>query len=293
MRVIDKLLISLTLTVSLAPSAFGATIAGSVTGPDGKPFMGAFVVAENSQTKMTVNVLSNAQGRYQINNLPAATYTVKIQSIGYTGDPRTGVQLGKDQKASFDFALQKTKVKWSDLSTYQGRRLLPKTEKHDLSHKDEFFVTCFQSCHSFQKRMASQHLGRKRLASAGHLHARRDDGGPSITDGNVEDFTPTSPWHSAPIRRSQPRPRTCPQYKSLVRPFSPNAMNIAYVEYDFVAPNGMGPVERGRGQARDALDSVLRARQRGGAAQSRHRRADVVPARIRAKGRHPFGCAGA
>ena len=32
-----------------------------------------------------------------------------------------------------------------------------------------------------------------------------------------------------------------PQYKSLVRPFSPSAMNIAYVEYDFVAPNGMGP----------------------------------------------------
>ncbi len=32
-----------------------------------------------------------------------------------------------------------------------------------------------------------------------------------------------------------------PQYKSLVRPLSPKAMNIAYVEYDFGADNGMGP----------------------------------------------------
>src|SRR5712691_11986841 len=74
MRLVDKVLVSLTLTVSLASSAFGATITGNVQGPDGKPFMGAFVVAENSQNKMTVSVLSNAQGRYHIGNLPAATY---------------------------------------------------------------------------------------------------------------------------------------------------------------------------------------------------------------------------
>ena len=85
----DKFLVSLTLTVCLASSAFGATITGNVTGPDGKPFMGAFVVAENAQNKMTVNVLSDQQGRYHIGSLPAATYTVKITAIGYQGDPRT------------------------------------------------------------------------------------------------------------------------------------------------------------------------------------------------------------
>src|SRR4029077_15034398 len=36
-------------------------------------------------------------------------------------------------------------------------------------------------------------------------------------------------------------PEDLPQYKSLVRPFSPKATNIAYVEYDFGADNGMGP----------------------------------------------------
>ena len=47
-------------------------------------------------------------------------------------------------------------MRWSDLTTYQGRKLLPKTKEHDLSHKDALFTTCFQSCHSFQKRMATE-----------------------------------------------------------------------------------------------------------------------------------------
>src|SRR3954471_6852598 len=148
MRLMDKVLASLMMSVCWASAAFGASITGTVQGPDGKPFMGAFVVAENTQNKMTVNVLSNAQGRYHIGNLPAATYKVHISAIGYTSDPRADVQLTGDQKASFDFALQKAKVRWSDLSTYQGRQLLPKTKGHDLGHQDAVFTTCFQSCHS-------------------------------------------------------------------------------------------------------------------------------------------------
>src|SRR5712691_12234150 len=127
MRPVDKLLIALVLTGSLTLPAFGATITGTVKGPDGKPFMGAFVVAENTQNKMTVTVLSDSQGRYHINNLPAANYSVQITAVGYKGDPYSGVQLTADQKASFDFALQTGVVRWSDLTTYQGTQLLPKT----------------------------------------------------------------------------------------------------------------------------------------------------------------------
>src|SRR5580765_5933895 len=133
MRSVDKLLVALALAVSLASPAFGATITGNVKGPDGKPFMGAFVVAENTQNKMTVTVLSDTQGRYHINNLPAANYSVQITAVGYKGDPHNGVQLTADQKTSFDFALQTGVVRWSDLTTYQGTQLLPKTDKHDLS----------------------------------------------------------------------------------------------------------------------------------------------------------------
>src|SRR5690349_21640385 len=96
----------LVLVASLASPVFGASIAGNVTGPDGKPLMGIFVVAENSQNKMTVTVLSDVQGRYHINSLPAATYSVQISAVGYKSDPHDHLQLTADQKVSCDFALQ-------------------------------------------------------------------------------------------------------------------------------------------------------------------------------------------
>jgi streptogramin lyase len=241
MGLADKLLVSLALTTALASSAFGASITGTVKGPDGNPFMGAFVVAENTQNKMTVNVLSDAQGRYRIGKLPAATYTVKIAAIGYQSDPRADVALTADQKAAFDFALQKTKVRWSDLTTYQGRKLLPKTKDHDLSHQDSFFTTCFQSCHSFQKRMAQETWDengwRARITYMRDVMME----GRRFSDEAFEDFVSYATTAFGPNSPKPASPEDLPEYKSLVRPFSPKAMNIAYVEYDFAAMNGMGP----------------------------------------------------
>ena len=65
----------------------------TINGPDGKPVMGAFVIAENPQTRMSVNVISDAEGRYHINNLSAASYTLRIRAIGYASDPREKVAL--------------------------------------------------------------------------------------------------------------------------------------------------------------------------------------------------------
>ncbi len=152
-----KVLFSLTVSLLAIPT-FAATITGTVKGPDGKPFMAAFVIAENTQNKMTVSVLSDAQGRYHIANLSAATYSVRTRAIGYQSDTRTGVELAGDKKASLDFALQKGAVRWSDLNTFQGTQLLPKTKNHDLSkrYQDPFFVSCFISCHAFQSQMAAK-----------------------------------------------------------------------------------------------------------------------------------------
>jgi virginiamycin B lyase len=237
---VNKLLVALALTLPLGATAFAATITGNVQGPDGKPFMGAFVVAENIQNKMTVSVLSDAQGRYHIDHLTAATYTVRIKALGYRSDPREGVQLGDDQKASFDFALQKAMVSWSDLTTYQGRQLLPHTANHDLSYQDPFFTTCLQACHSFQKRMATntgdEDAWRQRVKYMNEVMIGR-----RLSDETIEDFTSYLTTMFGP---NSPKPQSTedlPQYQSLVRPFSPGAMNIVYVEYDFDGGNGMGP----------------------------------------------------
>jgi virginiamycin B lyase len=242
MHQVGRALLAFTLASLLTPPALAATITGSVKGPDGKPFMGAFVVAQNTQNKMTVNVLSDAQGRYHIGKLPAATYMVQISTIGYASDPRPDVKLTGEQKISFDFALQKKPVKWSDLTTYQGRQLLPKTPKHDLSYQDNFFTTCFQSCHSFQKRMATaagdDNAWRARVK---YMRDVMMAGERRMSDEELEDFVS---YLTTAFGDDSPKPKSpeeMPEYKSLVRPFSPGAMNIAYVEYDFAAPNGMGP----------------------------------------------------
>ena len=243
MRFVHKILASLALTISLASTGWASTVAGTVQGPGGKPFMGAFVVAENTQNKMTVSVLSDAQGRYHIGSLPAATYDVHITAIGYNSDPRIGVALAGDQKASFDFALQKTPVRWSDLTTYQGRQLLPKTKDHDLSHQDIFFKTCFQSCHSFQNKMApfawDADGWRQRVEYMRDVMLVGE--GPRMSDQRLEDFVSYLTTAFGPNSPKPASPEDMPDYKSLLRPFSPAAMNIAYVEYDFPAQSGIGP----------------------------------------------------
>ena len=47
---------------ALAAAAQAATVTGMVKGPDGAPFRGAFVAAQNLKTKMTVNVQSRGDG---------------------------------------------------------------------------------------------------------------------------------------------------------------------------------------------------------------------------------------
>jgi virginiamycin B lyase len=233
------------LLLAVLPS-FAASIAGNVKGPDGKPLMGIFVVAENSQNKMTVTVLSDARGNYHINNLPAATYSVQISAVGYKSDPHDRVQLASDQKFSCDFALQTAPVRWTDLTTYQITQLLPKTDKHDLSkrYQEPYFNTCMTSCHSLQHRVAPlshDKDGWKVLIQYMSNTIMGGEGGGRMTDERADDFAEFLAAMFGPDSKKPDSPADLPDYKKLTRTFSPEAMNIAYVEYDFPPIKGQGP----------------------------------------------------
>jgi cytochrome c5 len=234
------------LLLLAALPGFAASITGNVKGPDGKPQMGIFVVAENSQNKMTVTVLSDAQGNYHINNLPAATYSVQISAVGYKSDPHDHVQLAADQKLSCDFALQTAPVRWTDLTTYQITQLLPKTDKHDLSNRyqEPYFNTCMTSCHSLQHRVAPlshDKDGWKVLIQYMSNTIMGGEGGGRMTDEKADDFAEFLAAMFGPDSKKPASPADLPEYKKLVRTFSPEAMNIAYVEYDFPPIKGQGP----------------------------------------------------
>src|SRR6202049_2327177 len=132
MHRLERILALLSATVFFTSFAYGATIAGSVKGPDGAPFKGAFVQAQNTKTRITVNVLSQKDGRYRFDDLPGGDYELRIRAIGYSADPRTGVALAGNQAASFDWALQKGTVRWRDISLYQGEEILPNLQGKEL-----------------------------------------------------------------------------------------------------------------------------------------------------------------
>src|SRR5258708_39193575 len=129
----------------LASFAFGATITGTVNGPDGTPFRAVFVQARNAKTKVTVMVMTANNGRYRIENLPAGDYQVQARTIGYRSDPKSGIVLSANQNASFDWTLQKQMEHWDEIPIIQGINLFPEGPGKDK------FARCGSSCHGFQQ----------------------------------------------------------------------------------------------------------------------------------------------
>src|ERR1700739_3134650 len=120
-------LIFISLFVSTGYAAAGGNIAGTIKGPEGLPFKAAFIRAKNVQPKMVTIVLSNAQGKYLVNNLAPGTYEVWANSAEYKSDPakRNDIKIEDGQTVSLNFKMQKGTVQWSQLTRYQAGMLLP------------------------------------------------------------------------------------------------------------------------------------------------------------------------
>jgi len=212
----------------------GATITGTVKGTEGAPFQGAFVKAQNTKTRITVIVLSDTHGQYRIEKLPAGEYRLQIRAVGFHTDPRTGVNLRADQKASYDFALQKGVVRWSDISLSQAKQLWPEAKGKDL-----IFRNC-STCHGFQSRMASVTRDadgwRDRVE---FMRTTMHFSLASMTDQDASDVASYLTSLFGPDSVLPKSPADMPGYKDTVRSFGSEALNIVYVEYEMPGPNRM------------------------------------------------------
>ena len=234
MRPQRKLLPLISLLAFLGSVCHGATITGTVKSPEGGPFQGAFVEAQNTKTKMTVMVPSDIQGRYRLEKLLAGEYRMQIRAVGYRTDPHPAVNLTADQNASFDFALQKGMLRWKDIAFYQAKELWPQARGKDL-----IFAHC-SICHEFQSRMASvkrdEDGWRDRVEyMRTALHYALAD----ISDQDAADISSYLTRLFGPESVLPKSPEDMPAYKATVRPFSSDAMNIVYVEYDMPGPSRM------------------------------------------------------
>ena len=213
---------------------YGATITGTVKGTEGAPFPGAFVEAQNTKTRITTIVLSDSHGQYRIPNVAAGEYRVQIRAVGFLADPRTGVKLTGNQKASYDFALQKGMVHWNDISLSQARQLWPPATGKDL------IVQNCNDCHLFQTRMASVTRDadgwRDRVE---YMRTSEHYGLSYITDQEAADIASYLTKLFGPESVLPKSPADMPGYKDTVRPVSSDALNIVYVEYELPGPNRM------------------------------------------------------
>lgn len=223
---LPKILGVLSLFAFFTVATYGATITGTVKGPDGTPFRGAFVQAQNVKNRITVNVLSDKTGRYHVEDLPAGEYTVRIKAVGYKVDPHTGVNLTADQNATFDFALQKGTVHWNEISNYMGTQLLPKTED-----SGPYFSKCFE-CHGFQSResviVRDEDGWRGRVDFMRTAFARDFHGFTDEDENKVVSYL-TKLW--GPDSVLPKSPADLPRYQEIKPQFSDEAMKIVYVSY--------------------------------------------------------------
>ena len=224
--------ICLGIVLCLAPLAHGAggALSGNVKDPSGAPFKGAFVNARNAQTTLTMHVLSDRQGNYRMEGLPFGEYEVSIRAVGFRSEPKTGVKLASETPVPINFALSKSIVRWTDLSDYQMRELLPEGKG-----KEEVVGRC-TACHGLQSRMAGtrrDEAGWKR--SVDFMRNPQTGVGYFLTNFTDEQAANTVTYLTNVFGVDSDLPRSpaeLPKYESLKKTFSDETLNIVYVDYD-------------------------------------------------------------
>jgi hypothetical protein len=142
MKYTKRLSLLLVATVFLVPfliaHAAGGRIEGKITDPKGAAITGATVTVTNVATKQEFTAVTDNQGKYKVEGLPAGIYTVRVSSKGFNEGRRDEVKVEDDASASIDVRLEiapvEAQVKISGTKgnqdpVYQSLRQLGKCEQ--------------------------------------------------------------------------------------------------------------------------------------------------------------------
>ena len=91
-------------TYSIRSADIAGSVQGVVRSASGQALPGAYVKLINAEKHLTFMVISQAQGRYTVNNLPPGEYTVQGIGNGFQSKP-TPVDLTASQRAAADVSL--------------------------------------------------------------------------------------------------------------------------------------------------------------------------------------------
>jgi streptogramin lyase len=82
-----------------------STVEGVVQDASGKPVTGAFVKLKNNERHLEFMVISQAQGRYSVSNLPAGQYVVQGVGGGYQSGVSAPLDVAEGKTAKLDLSL--------------------------------------------------------------------------------------------------------------------------------------------------------------------------------------------
>jgi uncharacterized surface anchored protein len=92
---------------SIRAADFAGSVEGVVKSASGQALSGAYVKLVNPEKRLTFMLVTQAQGRYTMNNLPPGDYTVQGIGSGFQSKP-TPVTLTAGKPATADVALTDT-----------------------------------------------------------------------------------------------------------------------------------------------------------------------------------------
>jgi hypothetical protein len=110
MKYAKRLSLLLVVTILSIPlliaHAAGGRIEGKITDPKGAAISGAAVTVTNQVTKQDFTAVTDNQGKYKVEGLPAGIYTVRVTSKGFTEGRRDEVKVEDDAAATIDVRLE-------------------------------------------------------------------------------------------------------------------------------------------------------------------------------------------
>ena len=104
---ISLLLLATVLSIPLLIAhAAGGRIEGKITDPKGAAIAAATVTVTNQATKQDFTAVTDAQGRYKIEGLPAGSYSIRVLVKGFNEARRDDVKVEDNSTAAIDLRLE-------------------------------------------------------------------------------------------------------------------------------------------------------------------------------------------
>jgi len=130
-----------------------SAITGHVTSEAEGAMEGVVVTAKKAGAKVSISVISDAQGRYSFpaDRLEPGQYSLTIRAVGYDLSGKPTANVAGDKTATVDLQLGKTKRLISQLSNAEWMASIPGTEE-----QKSFLLNCV-GCHTLERVVRSSY----------------------------------------------------------------------------------------------------------------------------------------